>query len=240
MISAPANDSTATPSTAGPSYDSAIQPDFTARSTSFALTHPTRMPATGPSPICISPKTIQLRSPSAAWPALARLAKSSTIGNAMPSFRPLSMFNACRIRPGTTGLVTTDWPSAASVGARIAANSAASHKPSPSGSASPTSVPAAMIRGMPPTSIRTGRLWSRRTTRRSIRAASENSTRMRVTSASPWMKLWLTSRSATPKPASPMASPNAVNSIGPVTSDVSRRREMRPNRTMPVAMTAKP
>ncbi len=40
--------------------------------------------------------------------------------------------------------------------------------------------------------------------------------------------------------ASPIANPNAVNSIGPVTSDVSRRREMRPNRTIPVAMTAKP
>ncbi len=47
MISAPAKDSTATPSTAGPSYDSTIQPEFTARSTSFALTQPTRMPATG-------------------------------------------------------------------------------------------------------------------------------------------------------------------------------------------------
>ena len=40
--------------------------------------------------------------------------------------------------------------------------------------------------------------------------------------------------------ASPIANPNAVNSIGAVTSDVARRREMRPNRTIPVAMTAKP
>ena len=40
--------------------------------------------------------------------------------------------------------------------------------------------------------------------------------------------------------ASPIANLNAVNSIGAVTSDVARRREMRPNRTIPVAMTAKP
>ena len=143
------------------------------------------------------------------------------------------------MRAGTSGLATTDWPRAASVGARIAASRAASQSPSPSGRARPSKLPPMMIRGMPISSIRTGRSWSRRTTRRSIRAASENSTRTRVTSARPWMKPWPKSRSAMSSAAPPITKPKAAKIIGPVKGEASSRRETTPKRTTPAAMIAK-
>ena len=56
-------------------------------------------------------------------PAMA----TRTIGVAIPSLRPLSTVISRRTRAGTTGLVTTGTPSAASVGASAAATSRASH-----------------------------------------------------------------------------------------------------------------
>jgi hypothetical protein len=52
-----------------------------------------------------------------------------TSGVAIPSLRPLSTLSARRIRTGTALLVTTARPSAASVGARIAATNAAAAHP---------------------------------------------------------------------------------------------------------------
>ena len=54
---------------------------------------------------------------------------SVTNGVAIPSLRPLSTFNARRIRAGTALLVTTAMPSATSVGARMAASKAAAAHP---------------------------------------------------------------------------------------------------------------
>ena len=47
-------------------------------------------------------------------------------GTQIPSFSPLSTFSPCRTGEGSRGRVTTAWPSAASVGARITARSSAS------------------------------------------------------------------------------------------------------------------
>ena len=91
------------------------------------------------------------------------------------------------MRTGTSGLETTDWPSAASVGARIAASSAASQIDSWANSTAATTAPETIVTGRPMASMRMGRSWSRRSTRRSIRAASENSTSISVTSASVWI-----------------------------------------------------
>ena len=47
-------------------------------------------------------------------------------GTQIPSLRPLSTFSPCRMRDGRRGSVTTAWPSAASVGARMTARRSAS------------------------------------------------------------------------------------------------------------------
>ena len=74
--------------------------------------------------------------------SLKRAARNTvTNGVAMPSFSPLSMFSARRMRTGTARSVTTAMPSAASVGARTEAMSAAPAQPSSGARTSPRIVP---------------------------------------------------------------------------------------------------
>ena len=114
--------------------------------------------------------------------AAATAAKSS--GTQIPSLRPLSTSRAWRIRPGTRGSVTTAWPRAASVGARMIAMIAASPKVSWSKITPAASAPSAIVSGSPIPSRRTGTPTSRRSAPRSMREASEKSTRASVASAS--------------------------------------------------------
>ena len=82
--------------------------------------YPTAAPTTGPSVTCrIAKKSQWARSrPSPVAPAKAIATR--TMGRAMPSLRPLSTLRPWRTRTGTSGLLTTACPSAASVGARTA------------------------------------------------------------------------------------------------------------------------
>ena len=77
-------------------------------------------------------------------------------GTQIPSFSPLSTLRLWRTRDGRRGDVTTAWPSAASVGARmIASTSASGHARSPS-SATPATKPARIVSGRPIPSRRAG------------------------------------------------------------------------------------
>ena len=79
-----------------------------------------------------------------------------TNGVAMPSFKPLSMLSARLIRNGTAELVTTAMPSAASVGARMAAMSAASDQEIDGNTTRAASAPSAMVKGSPMPRSRNG------------------------------------------------------------------------------------
>ena len=149
----------------------------------------------------------------------------------MPSLRPLSTLSAWRIRTGTRRLETTAWPRAASVGARIAASNAASKSPKPSKSSQAATAPRAIGSGIPTSSMRTGRLWSRRSWARSMLAASENSTRIKVTSTSRCRASLPICSGISPKAAGPATSPNTVNNVGPVRIEPSIFRLISPYAT---------
>ena len=97
--------------------------------------------------------------------------------------RPASTLRPSLMRRGTSLLVTTGWPSAASVGARTAAIMAASQNSISSSRSAPTPTPRAIVSGIPIPSSLAGSLSSVRSRRRSIRAASEKSRNASATSA---------------------------------------------------------
>ena len=82
---------------------------------------------------------------------------------AMPSFSPLSMFSARRMRTGTFGLLKIGRPSAASVGARMAPSRQAKARPSCGCRIRATTAPAAMVSTRPMVSSRADRPASSRT-----------------------------------------------------------------------------
>ena len=79
--------------------------------------------------------------------------------------------------------MATAWPSAASVGARMAATSATSSSGQPGSSRAPATKPRPTDSGRPSASIRVGQRWARIRARASVRAASENSTTASAISA---------------------------------------------------------
>ena len=93
------------------------------------------------------------------WPVVSPTTtarKTVTNGVAMPSFSPLSMLSARRIRTGTALSVTTAIPSAASVGASTAAMRAASAQVSPGNTSIATTAPSTRVRSSPTLSSRAG------------------------------------------------------------------------------------
>ena len=161
----------------------------------------------------------------------------TTTGSAMPSLSPLSTFNAWRIRTGTRLLETTAWPSAASVGARMAASTAACQKLNPSNIQTANTVPKAIVKGMPIASILTGKPCSLRRSRRSIRAASLKRTRTRVSSARSSKNPPSTSTCSSPSQACPVSNPQPTKKMGGVSGVFSILFEIRPKAMMLRAMT---
>ena len=101
-------------------------------------------------------RSTALDDPAAGAPA--QIAKIRTTGSTIPSLRPLSTFNAWRIRTGTIRLETTDWPSAASVGASMAARrNAVAHDIAGNKTIAATP-PNRMINGNPTINMRCGKL----------------------------------------------------------------------------------
>ena len=107
-----------------------VHPRSLAKAKSFPPMYPTTTAATIASPICLSASSPHALSPIDSSAAAAAM-KRVTSGVAIPSLRPLSTLSARRIRTGTALLVTTARPSAASVGARMAAINAAAAHPTP-------------------------------------------------------------------------------------------------------------
>ncbi len=85
----------------------------------------------------------------------ARLRNTSTAGNAIPSFTPLSTLRSRRNRSGTALLPTSEAENTGSVGLRTAPSSKASTHGSPT---SQWAAPAAstIVRGIPNASARAG------------------------------------------------------------------------------------
>ncbi len=130
------------------------------------------------------------------------------------------------MRTGRRGDVTTAWPSAASVGARmIARRSASGHARSPS-SATPTTRPARIVSGRPIPSRRAGIPSVRRSAFRSMRDASEKRTTASVASASVLTSMPVAAGSTRPSASTPTTSPAAVKTIGAVIHVPSIRPEM--------------
>ena len=94
------------------------------RRTRVAASPPTT-PATTPQATCwiSAARTLPLLSPSC---SPTRASATASSGTQMPSFRPLSVFRPWRMRDGSLSSVTTAWPRAASVGARMTASRRAS------------------------------------------------------------------------------------------------------------------
>ena len=94
------------------------------------------------------------------------------------------MVIARRWRSGTSSFVTTDWPSAASVGTRIAPINAATARDHPGKSSQMTAVPPKKASGMPRSKVRKGQRWRLSRPWMSMRAASKKSKMTRAISAS--------------------------------------------------------
>src|SRR5580693_887269 len=167
-----------------------------------------------------------------AAPAMA----TKTTGVAIPSLSPLSMLSSRRIRAGTAGFTITPAPRAASVGARAAPTSRASQTFMPLKSASASSIPRPIVSGSPIPSSRRHRPRSARRSANLTRDASENSTRIRVISASAFTS---SREGAKPSGASrPWVSskPASTKMIGAVTSYRSSRADSAPH-TKTIAAT---
>ena len=152
--------------------------------TTAAATAPATTPPRTPYPIFSSTSSAAAPSPIAPSSASATASATKKSGTQIPSFSPLSTLRLWRMRVGRRGDVTTAWPSAASVGARMIARSSASgHARSPR-SATPTTNPARIVSGRPIPSRRAGIPSVRRSAFRSMRDASEKRTTASVASAS--------------------------------------------------------
>ena len=141
----------------------------------------------------------------------------------MPSLRPASTFRLWRIRTGSRVSVTTAWPSAASVGARMIASTSASGQASPSRRTTASTKPARIVSGSPIPRSRAGTPSSRRSARRSMREASEKRTTASVASARTLTSSPSASGSTRPSASTPTTRPAAVKTIGAV-SDVPSSR----------------
>ena len=117
----------------------------------------------------------------------ATASMKTTIGVAMPSFRPLSTFSALRSRPGMRSSSITWTLRAASVGASAAPMKPASAHGNPLKSQPASRPPRSTDRRSPMLSNLVGTARSRRSSATFTRAASENSTSARVTSATMWI-----------------------------------------------------
>ena len=155
--------------------------------------------------------------------AAATAANSS--GTQIPSLSPLSTFRPWRIRPGTRGSVTTAWPRAASVGARITPMMTASQKVSWSKITPAASAPRAIVSGRPIPSRRIGTEISRRSSPRSMREASEKSTSASVASASARTVELVLEMSTSSRTLGPTRSPIETNRIAGVIGDPDSRFE---------------
>ena len=80
--------------------------------------------------------------------------KNKTIGNARPSFKPLSITSVRRSRAGTRALLITACPSAASVGAKIDATNATAKIDQSRSNTLATPTPNKTARGKPINNIR--------------------------------------------------------------------------------------
>jgi hypothetical protein len=163
---------------------------------------------------------------------------SVTNGVAIPSLRPLSTFRARRIRAGTAGFTTTANPSAASVGARIVATSAAAAHPASGTSTFAAIVPRTIVSGRPTNSSRTGRRASPSTSRSRTVAASANSRIPSVSSVTTSVVSVSRLDVTMPVTLGPRRKPAATKKIGAVMSERSRRDAMRPYATNTIASTA--
>ena len=131
----------------------------------------------------------------------------------------------------------TACPKAASVGARMAANSAASHKVIPPTSKAAASIPSAIVNGKPIPRIRTGRSCCLRNSLRSIRAASVNKTQASVMVANFSTSGVSMSCGRIAKPQRPTSNPSKTKTIGAVMMLRSMRPEIIPNAKIERAMT---
>ena len=202
-----------------------IQPRPPANRIATAPSQPMRSPATTARPISVRktdaiPRAVCI---SLAAPARAIVRK----GTAMPSFRPLSTLRPCRTIAGTDLSVTTAWPRAASVGARMIAMMAASQNPIWSKKTRAASTPEMIVRGSPIPSSRPGRNASCRTARTSMTAASENSTITSVPSRRSRTNPLSRFTEIRSRACGPTINPNTMNSIGPVTDVVASRLETK-------------
>ncbi len=200
---------------------------------------PVVTPTSRPNPICSSPNRTQVPALPLSISTAARARQTVTTGAAIPSLSPLSTLRAWRMRTGIDRSVTTAWPRAASVGARIEARRAASHTDRSVSRRSPAPRPAAMVRGMPMPSSRPGSCASLRASRRSMRVASVKRTRARVTSASTSRMAASTSTPSRSRPSPPMRIPKATKAMGPDTRLRAARADTSPNPTTSRATMAR-
>ncbi len=133
------------------------------------------------------------------------------------------MLSASRMTDGTPGFVTTGLPSAASVGASIAASKAISSGAIPGNITIATRKPSTIVSGSPISSSLSGTPILRLTMSKSALAASVNSTMASVSSARVRNPSAPRLSRTTPRPYGPSSSPAAVNTIGPLTHDRSTR-----------------
>ena len=159
-------------------------------------------------------------------PLARRQAQRRRAGRRSRRSGQLSTLRLWRMRAGRRGDVTTVWPSAASVGARmIARTSASGHARSPR-SARPTTNPARIVSGNPTPSRRAGIPSVRRSAFRSMRDASEKRTTASVASASVLTSTPVADGSTSPRASTPTTRPAAVKTIGAVIHVPSTRPEM--------------
>ena len=210
-----------------------IQPARMDRATPRPPRYPTAAPARGPSVTCRVAKESQWARPPLSPVASAKAIATRTTGRAIPSLRPLSTLRPWRIRTGTSRLLTTACPSAASVGARTAPMRTASQSPRPGRIVQAARAPAATVRGRPMPSSRAGRLPSSRRCARSMRAASVKSTSTSVSSVRPSSRPLPESS----HPSCPSANPSPTKAMearrrrAPASERRRRRRRGRPRTT---------
>ncbi len=150
---------------------------------------------------------------------LANPANNITIGNTIPSFKPLSTFSVWRIRNGMEGLLTTACPSAASVGARMAASNAASQIENSGTINLATTAPSKIVSGKPTPSNRNGIRYCLASNRKRILEASVNKTMTSVNSATISRTALASNSLRIPEKKSEITTPIAVKIIGGVINE---------------------
>src|SRR6056297_270219 len=183
--------------------------------------YPSTMPVPIPKPIFSSVSATA--SDTEVEPVTAITVSTVTTGTTNPSLRPDSTLSESRSRSGTSRSSTTAAPSAASVGARIAASSATSTTGMPGNNAELITVPSTMLSGNPTSRRRVGISASLRSSRRSIRTASLKRMTARATSATTPTAPSSASTSSTP--VADNTAPTPTNTIGMVSGHDALTRE---------------